>query len=237
MKKKVIFFLILVLVIYSVNAAKDFDEDGMPDSWEKKYNLKYDVDDADEDQDEDGLTNLEEYEQGSDPLVADVKVGIFKGIFGFLGENIVKIFLGIAVLVIIYFIFKIIFELSKVKREGKKKETKERKKESIGKEKYIQDYEYVPLHHRRELEEKKVDKVFAKYSKPRKIKRKDKERAILTGTFEEKPELEEDLDFLPYSFSNKIRKIKGGIKRETKKEEKKRKLKKESVFDRLPKRR
>ena len=45
----------------------DSDLDGMHDSWESTYGLDPTVDDAAEDDDEDGLTNLEEYQQGYDP--------------------------------------------------------------------------------------------------------------------------------------------------------------------------
>jgi hypothetical protein len=39
----------------------------MPDYWENLYGLNSTVDEADEDMDHDGLTNLEEYTGGSDP--------------------------------------------------------------------------------------------------------------------------------------------------------------------------
>jgi len=46
----------------------DWDEDGMPDLWEQENRLNsIDPDDADADPDEDGLTNLEEYQQETDP--------------------------------------------------------------------------------------------------------------------------------------------------------------------------
>jgi len=45
----------------------DSDGDGMHDSWESTYGLNPNFDDAAEDDDEDGLTNLEEYQQGYDP--------------------------------------------------------------------------------------------------------------------------------------------------------------------------
>ncbi len=50
----------------------DFDNDGIPDLWEKKYGLKYDMDDSKEDPDNDGLTNLEEYQIGTDPLTSNL---------------------------------------------------------------------------------------------------------------------------------------------------------------------
>ncbi|KYK30639.1 MAG: hypothetical protein AYK22_03400 [Thermoplasmatales archaeon SG8-52-3] len=46
----------------------DKDDDGMPDWWEEKYNLDpEDPDDAKSDPDKDGLTNLEEYKNKSNP--------------------------------------------------------------------------------------------------------------------------------------------------------------------------
>ncbi len=43
----------------------------MPDDWEEKYGLDSGFDDADEDEDNDGLTNLEEYKKGTDPTNRD----------------------------------------------------------------------------------------------------------------------------------------------------------------------
>ena len=47
----------------------DTDGDGMHDSWESTFGLDPNGDDAGEDPDNDGLTNLEEYQQGFDPVV------------------------------------------------------------------------------------------------------------------------------------------------------------------------
>ena len=49
----------------------DTDEDGMPDDYEEENGLNPEVNDADEDKDGDGLTNLEEFEQRSDPNKKD----------------------------------------------------------------------------------------------------------------------------------------------------------------------
>jgi PKD repeat protein len=49
----------------------DGDEDGMPDEWEEKYGLDTSRNDAAEDCDQDGLTNEEEYELGTDPCSGD----------------------------------------------------------------------------------------------------------------------------------------------------------------------
>jgi hypothetical protein len=40
----------------------DYDNDGMPDSWEKTHGLRWDINDARLDRDNDGVTNLQEYE-------------------------------------------------------------------------------------------------------------------------------------------------------------------------------
>jgi hypothetical protein len=45
----------------------DDDNDGMPDNWENEHGLDPFVDDALRDADNDGYTNLEEYQLGSDP--------------------------------------------------------------------------------------------------------------------------------------------------------------------------
>ncbi|MGQ4893993.1 MAG: hypothetical protein ACP6IQ_05150 [Candidatus Njordarchaeia archaeon] len=51
----------------------DTDSDGMPDGWEVQYNLNAtDPSDANRDPDHDGLTNLQEYQNGKDPTIDDV---------------------------------------------------------------------------------------------------------------------------------------------------------------------
>jgi hypothetical protein len=55
-------------VIYSVPSA-DADGDGLPNEWEIVHNLNWLVDDALEDRDNDGFSNLREYLSGSDPEI------------------------------------------------------------------------------------------------------------------------------------------------------------------------
>ena len=99
----------------------DTDADSMPDGWEVDNNLDPLMDDADEDSDNDGLTNLEEYnyntdpsnldtdgdgysdcweiQNGSDPLNADSYLGKF-------GLSTRAIFGVVVLLVLGFFIFK-----------------------------------------------------------------------------------------------------------------------------------
>ena len=49
----------------------DYDNDGMPDTWEKKYGLRYDIYDSNDDFDKDGFTNIDEYKKGTNPKVKD----------------------------------------------------------------------------------------------------------------------------------------------------------------------
>jgi len=56
------------------NADTDDDNDGMPDTWETENGLNLlDATDASNDPDGDGLTNLEEYQQGKDPNISNAE--------------------------------------------------------------------------------------------------------------------------------------------------------------------
>lgn len=55
----------------TVGRAPDTDKDGMPDWWERLFGLDPLVNDAHADPDSDGRTNLEEYNAGTNPTVAE----------------------------------------------------------------------------------------------------------------------------------------------------------------------
>ncbi|MGE4489816.1 MAG: S8 family serine peptidase, partial [Kiritimatiellales bacterium] len=61
------------LNVYAMmSAAQDTDGDGMPDDWETEHNLNKNLaSDAEEDDDGDHLTNLDEYRNGTDPNDSD----------------------------------------------------------------------------------------------------------------------------------------------------------------------
>lgn len=231
--KRSLFFLMFLVCFSLVIAQEDFDNDGMPDSWEKKYNLKYDVNDAALDPDRDGLTNLQEYKRKTDPTVSDIQATIFKKVFVFLKENGIKILLGTAVLFIIFFVIRIISELSKLKKKKKKEEEEKRKKEANA-EPLLEKIETPKITSPKErlLDEKKIGEAFEKKkNKGKKKKLKEKKREFLTEAFEEKEGMEKELHPLPFSFSSKIKKVKEAIKQKKKKAEKEK-----TIFDRLPRR-
>ncbi|MBT4130828.1 MAG: hypothetical protein HON27_09720 [Candidatus Marinimicrobia bacterium] len=56
---------------------QDSDFDGMPDLWEQQYNLEpFSTDESANDPDNDGFSNLVEYQQGTDPTTSNWKVNL-----------------------------------------------------------------------------------------------------------------------------------------------------------------
>ncbi|NIQ05793.1 MAG: hypothetical protein GWO20_08740, partial [Candidatus Korarchaeota archaeon] len=55
----------------TISVLRDTDQDGMPDPWEEQYGLDPETANAGEDPDDDGLTNLEEYNLGTNPTKED----------------------------------------------------------------------------------------------------------------------------------------------------------------------
>jgi hypothetical protein len=53
--------------VWSLPSPEDSDKDGIPDYWEKQFNLKVDKNDAMEDADGDGYANIEEYVNNTEP--------------------------------------------------------------------------------------------------------------------------------------------------------------------------
>ena len=81
--KGVILLLLVLPICFAIDSDRDgisdtedaypydFDNDGMTDSWESLNGLRYDVIDSHDDPDNDGLSNLEEFDLGSDPHSID----------------------------------------------------------------------------------------------------------------------------------------------------------------------
>ncbi len=59
---------------YRIGYMADFDNDGMPDWWEIKYNLNPLIDDSNENPDGDNMTNIEEYNAGTNPHEFDFMI-------------------------------------------------------------------------------------------------------------------------------------------------------------------
>lgn len=57
-----------ILSFTPLDSSVDTDNDGMPDSWENTYSLNINVDDSYFDPDNDGFTNLDEYQGSTSPI-------------------------------------------------------------------------------------------------------------------------------------------------------------------------
>lgn len=62
--------------------ATDSDNDGMPDSWELQYGLNPTLNDAQDDLDNDGFSNLDEFLQETDPSLANTSFDLTPSIMG-----------------------------------------------------------------------------------------------------------------------------------------------------------
>jgi len=67
----VIGMLVAAFALASPAAAKDRNDDGLPDRWEKRYDLSLKVKQGKRDQDSDGLNNRGEYQAGTNPREDD----------------------------------------------------------------------------------------------------------------------------------------------------------------------
>jgi hypothetical protein len=65
------FGVLALLALPSLAAAKDRNHDGIPDRWEKRHNLSLHINQAHRNQDHEGLNNLEEFENGTNPRNPD----------------------------------------------------------------------------------------------------------------------------------------------------------------------
>jgi hypothetical protein len=64
--------LVLLLAGFAGSAvAKDRNHDRIPDRWEKRFHLSLRVDQSDRDQDRDGVDNLNEFQEGTNPRDRD----------------------------------------------------------------------------------------------------------------------------------------------------------------------
>jgi len=91
-------------IVVSANGSLDHDGDGIPMDWEEKYGLSdSNASDASADEDEDGLTNLEEFEGGSDPLDEDDPVE--QKDEGGAGGIILLVIIAIVIVAVLIFIF------------------------------------------------------------------------------------------------------------------------------------
>src|SRR3989338_3605695 len=92
----------------------DFDNDGMTDIWEKKNGLQYDKNDAGEDPDKDGLSNIQEYLSGTNPNTVNKEMGLSPQ-----SNKLTYIMIVAGALVLILFIVLLTGKLAKLRKTPK----------------------------------------------------------------------------------------------------------------------
>ncbi len=207
----------------------DKDDDGIPDEWEETY-CNGDCD-PDEDLDGDGLTNIEEYNEGTDPLNSDTDGdGVSDGKEVRDGTNPLdpmdykKSNLWVYILIIVLIIILGVASFFAYKRFGGKKEliVKEQKRE----------VKQLPITRKNEVEDKKlrIKKALLRMKKEKELRERkrliqefktskpqvkteksveQKERVIEKKTEEKsmKKELDRKEEFIPINELNKERDI------------------------------
>jgi len=119
-------YSVILLIINKTVVVEDTDGDGMPDQWEIDNGLDpNDPKDADDDLDEDGISNLDEYLQGSDPNVKETSVDDDDGGSNWLTWAIIIVAI---VLVLFLLLFLRVQQLKKAKEERRRKTEEERMK-------------------------------------------------------------------------------------------------------------
>ena len=104
-------------LIPPVDATRDDDQDGLPDSWERKYFKSEELYNADDDSDDDGFANIKEYVGGSDPSDPDSvpEESSYKLIFFILGVLLV-------IVILVFVVFKYMKKPKQLRVQIPKKE-------------------------------------------------------------------------------------------------------------------
>lgn len=98
-----------------VQVIADLDEDGLPDTWERKYFGSTAMTDGTGDYDGDGWTDLEEFENGTDPKVSNPKPGFLETYAWLIA------LLAIIVVVVVLLLFVIMPKMKTKRDEDEKK--------------------------------------------------------------------------------------------------------------------
>ncbi len=194
-KKEVIFLVISLLIlpfVVSLDSDKDgipnnqdeypydFDNDGMPDEWEARNGLRFDVIDSKKDPDNDGLLNLEEFEHGTDPHSGDSdgdEIDDFIEIYDLetdpLTKNRTVWPLVVFPILIIFFVF-VLFLFEKYKLDLIIREKFRRK--SVNEEIKPLAMRHISEAERPDIEFKNLDQIY----KSREQKKRERERILKT---------------------------------------------------------